>query len=68
MIPTCVIMNGGKSITCLDCGLTSWNPYDVIRRYCGVCHKFHGEDEKEALLSPELFAESPVLDPFFDWS
>jgi hypothetical protein len=67
MIPTYVIMNGGKSITCFDCGLTSWNPYDVIRRYCGVCHKFHDEKEKEAR-PPGLSAECPALDPFYDWS
>jgi hypothetical protein len=61
-------MNDGKSITCLDCGLTSWNPYDVIRRYCGVCHKFHDDKEKEASPSPNLFAESPAQDAFYDWT
>jgi hypothetical protein len=43
MIPTYVIMNGGQSITCLDCGLTSWNENDVRERYCPVCRKFYDE-------------------------
>jgi hypothetical protein len=29
------------SITCLVCGLTSWNANDVENRYCGFCHRFH---------------------------
>jgi hypothetical protein len=71
MIPTYVIAyvigGNGKDITCLDCGLTSGNGNDS-ERYSSDCHKFPDEKEKEASLSPELFAESPVLDPFFDWS
>lgn len=29
------------SITCPQCGRTSYNPTDVKLRYCGACHKFH---------------------------
>jgi hypothetical protein len=66
-------MNGGKSITCLDCGLTSWNEDNVRNRYCPVCSKFHDDKEKESL-SPELSTESPAQADFFadclfgDWS
>ena len=31
------------SITCLRCGMTSYNPNDILYRYCGNCHKFHEE-------------------------
>lgn len=30
----------GKTITCLVCGMTSYNPNDVKHKYCGNCHKF----------------------------
>jgi hypothetical protein len=51
-------MNSGKSITCLDCGLTSWNENDVRNRYCNYCRKFHDDKEKESQPSPEPSAES----------
>jgi ribosomal protein L37E len=35
------IEQGGKAITCLRCGKTSYNPHDVENRYCGNCHIFH---------------------------
>ncbi len=28
------------SYTCLDCGMTSYNPNDVREEYCGNCHEF----------------------------
>lgn len=28
-------------IVCGTCGMTSWNPRDVLERYCGKCHVFH---------------------------
>jgi ribosomal protein S27AE len=31
----------GTAITCLRCGLESFNPNDVQFLYCGQCHKFH---------------------------
>ena len=31
------------SITCPQCGMTSWNTNDVRVRYCGNCHQFHDE-------------------------
>jgi len=27
-----------ESITCPNCGRTSWNPNDVREGYCGACH------------------------------
>jgi hypothetical protein len=67
MIPTYVIGASGKSITCIDCGNTSWNAYDGSRRYCGVCREFH--DTKEIKPQPrERPAESRAQDAFSDWS
>lgn len=34
----------GRSIRCLHCGRTSYNPSDVRERYCGFCHRFHEDD------------------------
>jgi len=33
-----------SGIQCLTCGKTSWNPNDVANKYCGKCHRFHGDD------------------------
>jgi hypothetical protein len=41
-----MIVEGGRAIYCLTCGMTSHNPHDVENRYCGNCHKFH-EDEPQ---------------------
>lgn len=30
-----------ESITCPQCGRTSYNPNDVRERYCGNCHQYH---------------------------
>lgn len=37
------ISEDGKSITCLRCKRTSFNPNDVEQRYCGFCHVFHDD-------------------------
>ena len=31
------------SITCPVCSMTSYNVFDVRRRYCGNCHKYHDD-------------------------
>lgn len=31
----------GQSITCLICGLTSYNRADVATKYCSHCKRFH---------------------------
>jgi hypothetical protein len=40
-MPTFEILYNGTAIKCLDCQRVSFNTQDVIRRYCGACHKFH---------------------------
>lgn len=30
----------GRSITCVACRMTSYNPHDVAAHYCGACHRF----------------------------
>ena len=37
------LTGAGKSIRCLICGTTSYNPNDVAQRYCGFCHVFHDD-------------------------
>jgi hypothetical protein len=31
------------SITCRQCGFTSYNANDILERYCGACHRFLAE-------------------------
>jgi hypothetical protein len=33
------------TITCLRCGMTSFQPRDIAQKYCGHCHVFH-EDQR----------------------
>lgn len=40
-IRTHEIVEGGRAIKCLKCGMTSWHPKDVEHLYCGNCHRFH---------------------------
>ncbi len=39
-----LIVKGRLAIQCLLCQRISNNPYDVSRRYCPWCHRFH-EDQ-----------------------
>jgi len=32
--------------TCPRCGLTSYNPNDVVEGYCGNCHDWTGNDRR----------------------
>lgn len=48
MTQTYTISDDGKSITCLDCEMTSFSPNDVMFRYCGNCHEFHEFKELKA--------------------
>ena len=66
IIPTYVIGGYGRNILCLDCGLTSWHPEDVRRRYCHFCAELHDDKEKKA--ARKRSAESPAQDDFPDWS
>lgn len=36
-----------ESITCPDCGRTSWHPEDVRQGYCGYCHDFTAREPVE---------------------
>jgi hypothetical protein len=38
------------SITCPQCGRTSYHPEDVRQRYCGSCHQFHSDMERGSKL------------------
>jgi hypothetical protein len=38
---TYALRDDGHAITCLRCGLTSWNKNDVENLFCGMCNKFH---------------------------
>lgn len=35
------ILDNGKAIICLFCGITSFNLNDVYNKYCQNCHIFH---------------------------
>jgi hypothetical protein len=50
--PTYKLATNGTDdcITCLVCGMTSWNPNDVKYKYCGNCHQFHDIMEAMTLL------------------
>jgi len=48
---TFAILNRGTAIRCNICGLTSFNPNDVKKKYCGRCGKFHDD------LAAEQFAK-----------
>lgn len=32
------LISGGQSVTCPQCGRTSWNPNDVREGFCSNCH------------------------------
>lgn len=34
-------MTNQPSITCPQCGMTSYHPMDVEHRYCGNCYQYH---------------------------
>jgi ribosomal protein L37E len=40
-----------QSITCPECGMTSYHPMDIKMGYCGKCHKF----TSAVLIRPEHF-------------
>lgn len=43
LIVTFTIAPNGKSITCLKCKRTSYNPNDVEHHWCGYCHVGHDD-------------------------
>jgi len=51
------------SITCPQCGMTSYNQNDIEQRYCGNCHQFHKDMQKP---SP-TFHFNPEIYPLLTW-
>jgi hypothetical protein len=49
--PLFLIGPAGAFITCLVCGMTSYNRHDVEERYCANCHRFFGTWQDENLSS-----------------
>lgn len=49
-----------KSITCPDCGRTSYHPQDIAYGYCGNCHAYTG---KPATTQVELNKVGTTLCP-----
>lgn len=43
-------MTDQKGITCPICEMTSYNPNDAEKRYCGHCNVFHGSEDAFYLL------------------
>jgi protein-arginine kinase activator protein McsA len=41
MITYRIASTGEPSITCLRCGMTSFNVNDIAALYCAKCHAFH---------------------------
>lgn len=41
IVCTYKLLEEGKAIQCLWCGLVSHIPSDVAEHYCGACHRFH---------------------------
>lgn len=39
-VPAVRLVDDGKAIECLRCGMISSHPEDVRYRYCGKCHRF----------------------------
>ncbi len=37
--------NAAPSITCHECGRTSFNESDIKHKYCGYCHKYHEDTQ-----------------------
>lgn len=35
-----IVRDPRPAITCLKCGMTSYNPHDVINRFCGNCDEW----------------------------
>jgi len=51
------------SITCPDCGKTSYHPKDIEYRYCAFCNKYHTNNDSIHTLSFNL-KECKILDKF----
>jgi len=48
-------------IVCPKCGMVSYNPNDVEKRYCGHCHAFH----EDFVFMSEIITSEPSEDGGF---
>ena len=53
-------MAAPQSITCPICQRTSYNYHDVVKKYCGACHRFTSEVGRE-LKASELEPDTVVI-------
>lgn len=66
MAPTFELLARGKAIRCRLCGSVSYNPGDVVHRYCARCHIFHDTDGArlvQAALGAWCLCESLLASP-----
>lgn len=61
MTDTYNIVEGGKAIQCLKCNMTSWNPNDVVHRYCGNCKAFHEDASIELGMMRQHLAKIALM-------
>ncbi|HEV8189489.1 MAG TPA: hypothetical protein VGP83_17170 [Pyrinomonadaceae bacterium] len=40
-------LEGSPRIKCPHCGMISYHPQDIAHRYCGNCHRFHDDIERD---------------------
>lgn len=50
-------MKNRPSITCPECGLTSYHPRDIENRYCVNCHIFWGDLQNKSFAPMESGAK-----------
>ena len=55
------LVENGRAIKCLECGMTSHNANDVRELYCGNCRKWH--EELERCRFCDCLVESPCVRP-----
>jgi hypothetical protein len=55
------------SITCPDCGMTSYSPGDIERGYCGNCHDFTSERGFAAKPDDEPFRDAGEARAYMEW-
>jgi hypothetical protein len=54
------LLEDGKAIRCLLCGLVSHSAIDVRERYCGFCDRFHEDRAGEVVPRAELWIAQAV--------
>lgn len=54
MTRTYILATDGNSITCTNCGTTSYNKNDVLYRFCSKCHQYHEGSRCDFCCAPEV--------------